>query len=377
MVADLYLLILLLLNMTEPVFQEDDSKWEVQKRETELLIVSHDILGKEYELDGVSFTVLGIQPVYYTDEDEQQDVQWNVATITDINSQRVPIISFQGGMACITKIRIGDEVIVGYSDILKKIAPIEQAPEGWLTKNGLAQELKISYETINKIADKYRATHPDWFHIYIVASGLREHFSPQLCDIIRNKIAEEEHAPEGWLTTGALALELKKDFLTVKRIAEQHLATHPDWFHVYMIVEGQFRTHFSPKLCDIIRNKIAEKEHAPEGWFTTRSLARELKKGFLTVKRIAEQHLATHPDWFHAYKVVGGQFCNHYSPELCDIIRNKISEEEHASEGWMTKNGLAQELKISYETINKITDKHRATHPNWFHVYMTATGLQE
>ena len=259
MVADLYLLILLLLNMTEPVFQEDDSKWEVQKRETELLIVSHDILGKEYELDGVSFTVLGIQPVYYTDEDEQQDVQWNVATITDINSQRVPIISFQGGMACITKIRIGDEVIVGYSDILKKIAPIEQAPEGWLTKNGLAQELKISYETINKIADKHRATHPNWFHVYMTATGLQEHFSPELCDIIRNKIAEKEHAPEGWFTTRSLARELKKGFLTVKRIAEQHLATHPDWFHAYKVVGGQFCNHYSPELCDIIRQAVKDK----------------------------------------------------------------------------------------------------------------------
>ena len=68
--------------MTEPVFQEDDSKWEVQKRETELLIVSHDILGKEYELNGVSFTVLGMQPVYYANEDDKQDLQPDVISMS-------------------------------------------------------------------------------------------------------------------------------------------------------------------------------------------------------------------------------------------------------------------------------------------------------
>src|SRR3990167_6608490 len=133
--------------MTEPVFQEDDSKLEVQKRETELLIVSHDILGKEYELGGVSFTVLGMQPVFYGDENEVNDLQTNVVAIADIQSQRVPIIPFQGGYACITKIRIGDEVISGYADVIKYILVTEQTPEGWLTTGALARELKKGFRT--------------------------------------------------------------------------------------------------------------------------------------------------------------------------------------------------------------------------------------
>ena len=128
MVADLYLLILLLLNMTEPVFQEDDSKLEVQKRETELLIVSHDILGKEYELDGVSFTVLGIQPVFYDPQEEEMDLPLNIFTVTDIQSQKVPVIPFQGGMAYITKIQIDDEVVAGYKNILDGIHELCDLP---------------------------------------------------------------------------------------------------------------------------------------------------------------------------------------------------------------------------------------------------------
>ncbi len=87
----------------------------------EVLSFPHDILGKEYELNGVSFTVLGMQPVYYANEDDKQDLQPDVITITDIQSQKTPVIPFQGGMACITKIRIGDEVVAGYKNILDEV----------------------------------------------------------------------------------------------------------------------------------------------------------------------------------------------------------------------------------------------------------------
>ena len=337
--------------MTEPVFQEDDSKLEVQKRETELLIVSHDILGKEYELGGVSFTVLGMQPVFYGDENEVNDLQTNVVAIADIQSQRVPIIPFQGGYACITKIRIGDEVISGYADVIKYILVTEQTPEGWLTTGALARELKKGFRTIKRIAEQYRTPHPDWFHRYRVVGGQsRNHYSPELCDIIRNKITEEEQSPEGWLTNKALARELKKDFLTIKRIPEQYRTPHPDWFYMYMTASG-LQEHFSPELCDIIRNSIAEREQTPEGWLTTGALAEEFKKNDSTIKKIAEQYRTSHPDWFCDYRAMGGQYRSHYSPELCDIIRNRIAEEEQSPEGWLTNKALARELTKDFQAI--------------------------
>jgi len=71
------------------------------------------ILGKEYEFNGILFTVLGIDPLFFDASDEK--------SIADAQVQRLPVIQFQGGMARITKIQIGNEVIAGYSTILKRI----------------------------------------------------------------------------------------------------------------------------------------------------------------------------------------------------------------------------------------------------------------
>ena len=71
------------------------------------------ILGKEYEFNGILFTVLGIDPLFFDASDEK--------SVADAQAQRLPIIPFQGGMARITKIQIGNEVIAGYSTILKRI----------------------------------------------------------------------------------------------------------------------------------------------------------------------------------------------------------------------------------------------------------------
>src|SRR3989338_10843919 len=94
----------------------------------EVLSFPHDILGKEYELDGVSFTVLGIKPVFYDPQEEEMDLPLNIFTVTDIQSQKVPVIPFQGGMAYITKIQIDDEVVAGYKNILDGIHELCDLP---------------------------------------------------------------------------------------------------------------------------------------------------------------------------------------------------------------------------------------------------------
>ena len=116
-----------------PTTPEEQLKSEPTVEQTivptpEVLSFPHDILGKEYELDGVSFTVLGIQPVFYDPQEEEMDLPLNIFTVTDIQSQKVPVIPFQGGMAYITKIQIDDEVVAGYKNILDGIHELCDLP---------------------------------------------------------------------------------------------------------------------------------------------------------------------------------------------------------------------------------------------------------
>ncbi|MBN2096432.1 hypothetical protein JW752_03490, partial [Candidatus Peregrinibacteria bacterium] len=83
-----------------------------------------------------------------------------------------------------------------------------------------------------------------------------EHFSPELCDIIRTKINEYEKAPEGWMTNTRLSSELEVDFRTVKVRADTFRDTHPEWFMDYKDVVGKLREHYSPELCDILKKEL-------------------------------------------------------------------------------------------------------------------------
>jgi hypothetical protein len=71
----------------------------------------------------------------------------------------------------------------------KKISVREQAPEGWVTNNGLVNHLGVTVRTIKSIADQQRQTHPEWFVEYLDKSKKLElHYSPELVDYITKHI---------------------------------------------------------------------------------------------------------------------------------------------------------------------------------------------
>ena len=293
----------------------------------EVLSFPHDILGKEYKLDGVSFTVLGIQPVFHDPQEEEIDLPLNIFIITDIQSQKVPVIPFQGGYASITKIRIGDEVISGYADVIKYILVTEQTPEGWMTNRALAQELEKSYRTIKKIADQHHTTHPDWFHDYKISGGqIYEHYSPELCAFIRNELNNQEKAPDKWKTKKKLSIELEVDKGTILGRANSYRQSHPEWFRDYRARNGKIHEHYSPELCAIIRNELNNQEKASQGWMTQGALAIELKSGRETIRHITDLYRQSHPEWFHEHIDARSRSREHCSPQLCDIIRQELKD---------------------------------------------------
>lgn len=73
----------------------------------------------------------------------------------------------------------------------KEVAQMQSAPEGWITKNQLAPELKVGPNTIENIITTYRQnpTYSDYFKLYKTGSSqLYEHLSPVLVQIIKNKL---------------------------------------------------------------------------------------------------------------------------------------------------------------------------------------------
>ncbi|MBN2096222.1 hypothetical protein JW752_02365, partial [Candidatus Peregrinibacteria bacterium] len=253
---------------------------------------------------------------------------------------------------------------------------VPDAPEGWMTNSALAREIGVTHRVVKRMAKEYREEHPEWFVRYRFGTGRGrgsyEHFSPELCDIIRARINEYEIAPEGWMTNSALVNELEVSDTLTKKIANKYHETNPEWSARYRLRTGKSYeafVHYSPELCDIIRARINEYETAPEGWMTNSALANELEVSYTLTKKIANKYRQTNSEWFREYKHKMGHIREHYSPELCNIIRARINEYETAPEGWLTNSTLAKGLDVDWTTIQKLIQPYRQTHPQWFVVY--------
>ena len=205
---------------------------------------------------------------------------------------------------------------------------VEQSPDSWWTKTGLAKDLGCTKMTIQRVVEKVREGHDDWFKTFQVKSnyGTAEHYHPELVELIRAELGRYELAPEGWETNENASKQLGIDRSTVKRIASYWREEKPDWSRIYKDRSNKPAEHYHPELVELIRAELGRYELAPEGWETKSRLARESGKAHGTVQRIGELFREEHPEWFQIYKDRGHRLVEHYSPELVLEINSFIDK---------------------------------------------------
>lgn len=141
--------------------------------------------------------------------------------------------------------------------ILNKKSSQKYAPEGWMTLGELKTKFGGMRVQVNKIADKYRDTNPEYFRLYIHPhKRLFEYYSPQLVEIIQKIISSREYPPSGWITNRQLAAELgvKQDIL--KKIAKKYIDKEPAYSKQYYSSNNVIREHYSPELVATLQKKI-------------------------------------------------------------------------------------------------------------------------
>jgi uncharacterized protein (DUF924 family) len=214
--------------------------------------------------------------------------------------------------------------------IKAKVSEYAEAPEGWMYNNALAKQLMVGERTILKTAEPYRESHLEWFRKYKTKRGLvTEHYAPALVEIIKATVSEYAEAPEGWITNGALSDVLKCNEKTILKIADRYKEDHPEWFLKYKGKSGFAADHFSPQLVEKIKEELARRQEAPEGWMTNKGLARALRVSDATTSSVAEKYREDHPEWFVEYKLRGkgkgtGMVTEHLHPDLVAKIREEI-----------------------------------------------------
>lgn len=349
-------------------------------KKSEVHFPHHEILGQTYEFHGASFTVLGLQPEFFEEQKSWIGLPINTLSVINMESENVPVITFEGGMAYITKIRIDDKVVTDCTVISERIVIIERVPEGWMTNNLLTVELGADFERIQSFSNIYAESHPEWFHKYKDARNrILLHYSPELCALIRKRFSEEIKAPEGWMTKRAITLKLGIDGRTYINFVEPYRESHPEWFHMYKS-KTHFTEHYAPELCDLIRIEYSKTPKAPEGWMTKSAIAKDLNiSQYSLVFKSVDKYRSTNPEWFHDYRPTTGVISEHYSPELSKIIIEEILQINKSPEGWKTNGGLTRDLRVTFhairfEEIVVLGNAYRITHPEWFQLYKPKTG---
>lgn len=268
----------------------------------------------------------------------------------------------------------------GFSVEKIKPAPIEKekfepAPEGWITNNNLAELLKKHPNTIKKMVEIFRIRHPEWFRILINNYGIkREYLHPDLINIIKEEVSKQEVAPEGWITRHELATLLKVSYNLIEKRAALYRNEHPEWFKEYLASNQNLAEYISPDLVEIIKEKISDRNLAPDGWLTNRNIANILGVGKTKIKKMSESFRKTRPEWFRYYLDRTKKLSEHYHPDLIKIITKKITEKEKAPEGWIINKNFARLLNIDNQFLQKTANAYKSTRPEWFKEYLNKSG---
>ena len=181
-------------------------------------------------------------------------------------------------------------------------------------------------------------------------------------------------ALEDEITNKGLAKELKVSHKRITRIAEKYIESNPEYLVWRKDTMGRGKWHYSRDLSNIIREQLSkEKIEAPEaspGEITTYALSKELNTTFQRVDKIAKEYQESHPEYFIWRRDTQGRRTWHYTQIFADILRTRIKQEDienpEAEQGEITNSALAKELGRSPDTIQKIVDEYKESHPEYF-----------
>jgi DNA-binding IscR family transcriptional regulator len=204
------------------------------------------------------------------------------------------------------------------ADIIReKINNTDAIPEasfGEITINDLAEELGRDREKIQKIADSYKKSNPEYFVLKrkkFIWKGVERqqtslHYTKELADIIREKIIQEETDTPGAsfdeITNNALAKETGNSPQYIKKIAEEYKLSNPEYFTFRKGKNEKIALHYTKELADIIRQKGKNIAEAPQDWESTEGIAERLGISKEEVEKMAKKIRQEHQGEFGKFK---------------------------------------------------------------------------
>jgi hypothetical protein len=215
-----------------------------------------------------------------------------------------------------------------HPDLIKEIEKHfnESEPQhGWKHSRDLVPVLDLHQKTVINSAEAYRKEYPEWFETKRNPIGrLSEYYHPDLIKKLQEQFSKISDAKEGWQTANGIAPEVDTTHKTIKRFVEQYRAEHPEWFEQQR-AEMTFAEHYHPELVKLIIEHFNKHPLRKEGWKSSSTLIKELKRSQPVIKEYAETFRAEHPEWFEMQKN-GPKISEHYHPDLVAKITEYFTQ---------------------------------------------------
>lgn len=219
---------------------------------------------------------------------------------------------------------------------VKKIMEFPGIPEGeiWVTNNAIAEEFQVTAHMVSEYAKQYRETHPEGFRALRGRQGhIFEHYSETVAELIRSDIRKFMETPafpegEGWESRRALEHQFGVSDDLIKSTAKKYREHFPHYFRFFR-KNNLISEYYSKELVVLMKSDIERFKNtpkAPTGWQPLRSLG-----GLGLSQRTLRRYIAPYlndPEYVQIYKDERGTLCQHCSPKLIEIIREKIKKEK-------------------------------------------------
>lgn len=247
---------------------------------------------------------------------------------------------------------------------------ISYAPEVWKTVKNASKEIDLSTYLINSIIEQYRDSNPEYFKEFKSKTGFpREHLSPEIIKILREKSEEIEEVPEGWKTNKKIGTELGRNRKLITKIVDRYRESNPEYFKDFKPKSGSsVSEHYSPELVQIINENLPS---VPKdgSWKNASQLENTLGVNQYQIQKLVNNYRETNPEYFKNFTVKGGT-SEHYSSELIELIK----EELDTIPGWKNAKELEELLNISHSLLKKKISKYKSSHFEYFNNFRDKDG---
>lgn len=256
-----------------------------------------------------------------------------------------------------------------------ELLEVPAVPEGWMSKQAVANLVGKSAHLVNKVIQENRIQHPEWVKRYMSETGhVYEHLSPELIKLVQEYAEKYKVAPKDWKNTAQAEQYLQKARSFIERYIEPYKISHPEWFGTYIDNLGRPILYLSPEILKILSKEIGKYENAPDDWETISMLSDRLDRGFYFIKPKVDSYRASNPEWFKICYGKHGQPAEYLSPELIALVEQKSTAYEAAPEGWHTNSYMARSLNWHKIGVHKFVSQYKTTHPEWFKVYFDGSN---